>query len=207
MIRLEDVSDSRARPARARRSSAVWAALAVAAASVLLVASPAVAHDDLAATDPVAGATLDALPGQLTLTFTADIAPDAGASEVQVTDASGATLTDGAPVAEGAVLTQPLAGKASGAVTVLWKVVSSDGHPISGELSFTVTPAATSEPSTEPTATTNPTVEPTPIEIYPDMTVDWGATLLVNLLPVLAAVLVVVVVIVIVVVVRRRRRS
>lgn len=163
-IRLEGVSNPTPRPRLARRASAVWAALALAAASVLFVASPAAAHDELSATDPVAGATLDVLPAQLTLTFSADIAPDAGASEVQVTDASGATLTDGAPVAEGPMLTQALAGEASGAITVLWKVVSSDGHPISGQLDFTVTSAST------PTPTATATAEPTPTTAAPVQT-------------------------------------
>ena len=71
----------------------------------------------------------------------------------------------GAPVVADTVLTQPLAGEASGVVTVLWKVVSSDGHPISGEYSFTVDaprpPTATADahrrarrlaPTQEPTA-------------------------------------------------------
>ena len=59
-----------------------------------------------------------------------------------MTDAAGTTLAVGAPAVADNVLTQPLAGEASGVVTVLWKVVSSDGHPISGEFAFTVTGSA-----------------------------------------------------------------
>ncbi|MGU3643989.1 copper resistance protein CopC [Microbacterium sp. C23T] len=147
----------------------VWAflaALLVAFGVVLATASPAHAHDELLGSDPAADSTLDALPAQLTLTFSAEIADDAGASVVEVTDASGASLVDGAPTAQDNVLTQPLAGEASGAVTVLWKVVSSDGHPISGEFTFTVagapTPTETATPT--PTETSAPTqsAEPTP---------------------------------------------
>ena len=65
----------------------------------------------------------------------------------------GASLADGAPTVRDNVLTQPLAGEASGAVKVLWKVVSSDGHPISGEFTFTVEGA----PAPAPTETTVPT--------------------------------------------------
>lgn len=47
---------------------------------------------------------------------------------------------------------------------MIWKVVSSDGHPTSGEYSFTVTVgdegAATEEPSATPT-TAAPTAEQT----------------------------------------------
>lgn len=157
----------------ARRSprqtlAAAWLAFAVLLAAVLLPASPAAAHDELVGSDPAAGSAVEALPAALTLTFSADIAPDEGASEIQVTDAAGTALNDGAPVVEGTTLSQALAGTASGEVTVLWKVVSSDGHPISGEFSFTVsappapTPTETASPTAtaEPTPTTEPTVTP-----------------------------------------------
>ncbi|KJL42520.1 MULTISPECIES: copper resistance protein CopC [Microbacterium] len=147
----------------------VWAflaALLLAFGVVLATASPALAHDELLGSDPAADSTLDALPAQLTLTFSAEIADDDGASVVEVTDSSGSSLVDGAPTVQDNVLTQPLAGEASGAVRVLWKVVSSDGHPISGEFSFTVTgaPTPTETASPTPTATTAPTesAEPTP---------------------------------------------
>lgn len=133
--------------------------------AVLVSASPARAHDELLGSDPGAGTTVDSLPAELRLTFSGAIAADAGASEVQVTDAEGTSLTDGEPTAQDNVLSQPLSGEASGAVTVLWKVVSSDGHPISGEFSFTVggAPAPTETASPAPTETTAPseTVEPT----------------------------------------------
>ncbi|MET0736511.1 MAG: copper resistance CopC family protein [Microbacterium sp.] len=143
----------------AMRAALLLSAAVLAAAAMILPASPAHAHDELIGSDPASGATLDASPAQLTLTFSAEIADDPGATEVQVTDAAGTALA-GAPSAQDNVLTVPLEGEASGAVTVLWKVVSSDGHPISGEFAFTVTPAVT--PTETPTAT--PTPEPTPSE-------------------------------------------
>jgi copper resistance protein C len=166
------------RVARLPRLTVVLAALILAAAAVLVGAPPAQAHDELLGSDPAAGSTVEGLPDALALTFSGAIAPDDGASEVQVTDAAGTSLVDGAPTAQDNVLTQPLAaeglgGEASGVITVLWKVVSSDGHPISGELSFTVTAAAapttSPTPSAEPTETTAPsaTVEPAPTETAP----------------------------------------
>ena len=137
-------------------------AAAVLTAGGLLVASPASAHDELVASDPVADASLAALPAQLTLTFSNSIDTTDGASEVQVTDAAGTTLTSGAPAAQDNVLTQPLQGAASGVVTVLWKVVSSDGHPISGEFAFTVT--APTAPTATPTESATPESTPTPEE-------------------------------------------
>jgi len=121
----------------------------------LVVATPASAHDELVSSDPAADATLDALPAEITLTFSGLISTEAGANEIAVTDASGTSLVDGAPTVSDTVVTQKLTGAASGAITVLWKVVSSDGHPISDQYSFTVTgaPAPTAAPTTTPTAT------------------------------------------------------
>jgi len=166
---LDRMPTNTAPPRSFRRAITAAAAALLLAAGGLLVASPASAHDELVSTDPAADTSLEALPAQLTLTFSGELATDPGATELQVTDASGAVLSDGDPVVEGTVVTQPLSGAASGLVTVLWKVVSSDGHPISGDFAFTVTapptptPTATAGPSEEPTAepTEEPTAEPT----------------------------------------------
>ncbi|MBD8023888.1 copper resistance CopC family protein [Microbacterium gallinarum] len=142
------------------RVLALAAALLVAFALLLVPASPAHAHDELIGSSPSADSTVEGVPAQLALTFSGAIATDAGASEVAVTDAAGTSLIDGAPTAQDNVLTQPLTGEASGEITVLWKVVSSDGHPISGRFAFTVTPASTPTP----TATGTPAPTPTPTE-------------------------------------------
>lgn len=146
------------------RPFALAAAVLLAVAAFLLPATPANAHDELLGSDPAADATVDALPAEISLTFSGIIAPDEGASEVSVTDAAGTELADGTPTTQDNVLTQPLAGEASGVLTVLWKVVSSDGHPISGEFEFTVAggPSPTQTTTPEPTQTTTP--EPTPSE-------------------------------------------
>lgn len=151
-------------------AGAVLAALLI-AASAVFVASPAQAHDELLSSDPAAGSTANALPAQVTLTFSGLLSADAGASEVAVTDAAGTSLVEGAPVVADTVLTQPLAGEASGVVTVLWKVVSSDGHPISGEYSFTVAAASAVSPEPTVTATPEPTASP------PDVPADGDSSL------------------------------
>ncbi|MCH6229840.1 copper resistance protein CopC [Microbacterium sp. CFH 31415] len=148
------------------RVLALAAALLVAFALLLVPASPAHAHDELIGSTPSVGSTVEGVPAQLTLTFSGAIATDAGASDVAVTDAAGTSLIDGAPTAQDNVLTQPLTGEASGEITVLWKVVSSDGHPISGQFAFTVTsgptptPTDTATPTPTPTETSEPTQEP-----------------------------------------------
>ncbi|WP_203579207.1 copper resistance CopC family protein [Microbacterium hibisci] len=162
------------RLARPLRALALVAAFLLALAGLLAWSAPAHAHDELIGSDPAAGSTAASLPAQLTLTFSGEIADDEGASVVEVTDAGGTALTGGTPTVRDNVLTQPLAGEASGAVKVLWKVVSSDGHPISGEFSFTVegapapTPTETSTPTPTETAAPTETASPEPTPTVTD---------------------------------------
>ena len=146
---------------RRRLLPAVLAAGLLAAAALFVPASPAAAHDELVSTDPAAGATLEALPAQITFSYSADILTDAGATVIEVTDSSGASLADGAPTVSGAEVTQALKQSASGTVTVKWRVVSSDGHPIDGDFAFSV-PAAAATPSA--TATPTASAGPAPAE-------------------------------------------
>ncbi|MFT3798752.1 copper resistance CopC family protein [Microbacterium sp.] len=103
-----------------------------------LAAMPAWAHDELLGADPADGAHLDALPAEIALTFSGVLLDEPGATDIVVTDAAGTDLTDGDPVLDGTRVRQALQGAGSGPVTVLWRVVSSDGHPISGQYAFTV---------------------------------------------------------------------
>lgn len=123
-------------------------------AALLILASPlsASAHDGLIASSPEAGSTVETLPGELTLTFSADLITGDGATQIVVTDANGEAVTDGDATVDGAIVTQPLiAEAAAGEYHVIWKVVSSDGHPTSDEYFFTVT-TGSAAPTPTPTA-------------------------------------------------------
>lgn len=146
----------------ARRSPVVPLSLAAAlltAFLVLFAPLPASAHDTLLASSPEADGTVETLPSELTLTFSNKLIDGDGATEIVVTDPSGTNVAVGAAVLNGAVVTQPLAAEAqAGAYHVVWKIVSSDGHPTSGEFSFTVSTATTPAPTQQ--ATEGPTDEP-----------------------------------------------
>ncbi|HEX5856845.1 MAG TPA: copper resistance protein CopC [Microbacterium sp.] len=143
----------------------------------LAVASPASAHDELVSSDPAADAVLTEAPAEVTLAFSAELTTGAGATEVQVLDAAGTVVNAGDAVTEGTTVTQPLSPDlANGAYRVLWKVVSGDGHPVSGELTFslqapepvpTATPTESATPSEEPSevATSAPPASETPAPI------------------------------------------
>jgi methionine-rich copper-binding protein CopC len=142
---------------RARTLVAVALGLVLAA---FTAASPATAHDELVSSTPASDSALDPAPTEVVLTYSDNIL-DVGV-EVTVTDAGGTDWVSGAPVVDGPDVTTPLESDLPrGAYTVNWRVVSSDGHPISGTLPFSVTtPEATTTPSapaSEPAAVTTPT--------------------------------------------------
>nr|WP_154921143.1 copper resistance CopC family protein [Microbacterium testaceum] len=150
---------------RRRTLPAVLTTVLLAAAALLVTALPAAAHDELIGTDPASDAVLETLPEQITLSYSADVLTDAGATVIEVTDAAGTSLTDGAPEVSGSEVTQALAGPASGTVTVQWRVVSSDGHPIDGEFAFSVpestpTPTPSATPSASSTAAASEAASP-----------------------------------------------
>lgn len=125
-------------PRTRSRRPFVLAAAMLAGLALSLVAGPASAHDELVGSDPAAGSQVAELPAEITLTFSGVLIDEPGATEVVVTDAEGTDLTALDPVLDGTRLTQGLVGEASGAVTVIYRVVSSDGHPVSDQFTFTV---------------------------------------------------------------------
>lgn len=142
---------------RPSRPALLAGTLLLAAASALLAAAPASAHEELVSTSPADGAVLDAVPAEVTLTFGEEV--ESLGAAVVVTDSSGARIGDGAPVVDGVTVTQALLpDAAAGAVTVAYRIVSGDGHPVSGTVAFTLelpdpTPSATETmPSAEPSA-------------------------------------------------------
>lgn len=138
-----------------RRSAAPVALAAMLLAAFLVLFSPlsASAHDALVSSTPAADSEVETLPTELTLTFSAKLIDGEGATEVVVTDPDGDTVTDGPATVNGAVVTQPLVSSApAGEYHVIWKVVSSDGHPTSDEFFFTVTTGSEAVPSDEPSA-------------------------------------------------------
>lgn len=135
---------------------------------VLFAPLSASAHDVLLSSSPEADSTVETLPGELTLTFSNKLIDGDGATEILVTDAAGTAVSTGPATVNGAIVTQPLVDQAeAGAYRVVWKIVSSDGHPTSGEFSFTVSTSTVAEtPSSTPTpeATVMPeTVEPSAV--------------------------------------------
>jgi methionine-rich copper-binding protein CopC len=110
--------------------------------AALAGAAPASAHDQLIASAPAADEVLTVRPAEVALTFSAPIMPIA--PTILVRDAAGALLPGAEPTVVGAVVTAPISAELpDGAYTVVWRVVSQDGHPIEGPSTTAPTAAAT----------------------------------------------------------------
>lgn len=135
------------------------ALLALAALALILVApAPAFAHDALEGSAPTSGATVASVPTEVRLDFS-EVPLGVGA-EVRVTDTTGTSWSDGAPqVIDRSVHQRLRLGGPAGAYTVVWRVVSSDSHPIEGTFTFT---AAAGSAGTSTTAAAVPGASTSP---------------------------------------------
>jgi len=132
------------------RSLAVATAVAVAAATVWLPAAPAFAHTKLTGSTPKAEATVTKLTTTVTLKFSGLI--KTAGTTVVVAGPDKASYSDGAATAVDRTITQPVRPLPVGTITVRWRTVSSDGHPIQGSFTFTNHAAPPATPSPTPTA-------------------------------------------------------
>jgi len=138
------------RPRPRRAVAGALLAVAFAAALLLGLAGPAAAHATLVDTDPAQGEVLEEAPERVVLTFDEAVrgVPDA----VQVFDADGVLVPATAAVRGDELEVVPDEPLGEGTTVIAWKVVSEDGHPISGSLTFSVGAPTTgfTAPPTEP---------------------------------------------------------
>ncbi|HEU5127691.1 MAG TPA: copper resistance protein CopC [Glycomyces sp.] len=135
---------------RGRPRAAAPAALAALAALLwmLLPAQAAQAHTSLTGSDPEEGAVLTEPPASVTLHFNEPVQP---VDEVlRLVDADGADHPVEATTSDNDVIVTMGHDLPAGGYSLNWRVISADGHPVSGVLGFTLDlPEA--EPSDEPT--------------------------------------------------------
>ena len=124
------------------------ALISVVTAASLLTGSTAFAHDQLISSAPSAGEALIDPPDQIVLTMSAG-ALEIG-TEVLVTDLNGTDFATGLTL-NGPLVTVDLTEIPDGFYDVRWRVVSSDGHPISGIIPFSVGSVG-ERPTAAPTA-------------------------------------------------------
>ena len=144
------------RPARAV-AEVLATVLSAVAVTLIATAVPASAHDVLRSTDPADGTVVDRLPDRVVLTF--DEPALAIGTEVVVTGPAG-PVSDGPPQLVDAEVRQPVRAGPAGRYTVLWRVTSADGHPVSGTFAFTTQQGSAASPTATPGTTTAPSTSP-----------------------------------------------
>jgi methionine-rich copper-binding protein CopC len=135
------------------------AALIVALLATLATATPALAHNVLVSSDPANGATLDAAPQQVTFTFDQPIENFDPA--LKVFGPNGNEFTTAAPTVQGTTVSAPMAAGPAGDYRAVYRIVSADGHPVTGEITFTLTDAAAGTASGIPTSASDGNVDAT----------------------------------------------
>jgi len=136
--------------------------------SVLAIsATSASAHTELVSSIPADGAVLQAAPVSVTFEFDEPLLPDL--DTVSINNEQGANVYSQkvAPVDSSLTIAWP-ATLPDGTYQVAYRVVSDDGHPVTGAISFTIAAAETSPPATA-----------VPLEPATD---DSGSNLLIRLL-------------------------
>jgi methionine-rich copper-binding protein CopC len=133
-----------------------------------LAAPPASAHTALVSADPAVNSTIDILPSTIELTFAEELISIGNSNSISASDESGNELTSGEPEISGAVLSIKLDGsEVTGVIKVIYRAVAADGHVITGDYEFTVSPVVTSETATRTAEETAPiTQSENQISIY-----------------------------------------
>jgi len=153
------------RERRTRRLAAAVAATALAGVALLLGAAPAAAHNTLTGSTPADDSTVTDPVTEVVLEF--DQAVQTEFAQVAVLGADQTPYRSGEPAVVGRTVTQAVKPLPEGRYDVSYRVISADGHPVSGTISFTATGQAAPPPVETPTAepTTTPAVaEPTPAD-------------------------------------------
>jgi copper resistance protein C len=145
------------------------AAVVLLAALLAWLVAPATAqaHERLTASEPAADAVLPAVPPRVLLTFSGNVVDPA--PTLVLVDAAGVEVPGGEPVVEGATVALPLPeALPNGAYTVRWRIVSSDGDPVSGDYAFTVAaPETAAPPPSASPSSSESSAAPSPAEASP----------------------------------------
>lgn len=157
------------RPATTRRLAAT---VALTLGLVAIGAGAAWAHSGLVGTDPADRASLDVAPAQVVLTFNEP--PQTLGTQVQVLDPNGNPVSSGQAAVTDTQITQPLGeARPAGTYTVQWRMTSADGHPLSGQYTFTAT-SAVGTTSDDPAETPGQSAAPAPPTSAPTLSPTQG---------------------------------
>ncbi len=169
------------------RRVAVRAAAAAVAFGLLALLSigpmiaPASAHSKLVSSSPSEGAVRDAPPSQVEFTFDEELLQ--GTTVISINDDQGNSIATTPVEPIGKTISAPWPnGAAAGSYQVAYRIVSADGHPVTGAVTFSVAgaqPAATLEPAAAPASARTPESPPPTANVGVGRTVIIGIFVLV----------------------------
>ena len=139
----------------------LFAAFVLAVTCFAASSSPALAHAALGVAEPAIGSTVQTEPTKVRLTFDDGLQeiPGQTVNLIEVRDAAGVQADRGETMLTGATITVQLANDlTAGNYKVTYRVLSADGHPVSGQYQFAFRPKATTQPSAS--AAAKPSVQP-----------------------------------------------
>ncbi|MFI6233980.1 copper resistance protein CopC [Micromonospora sp. NPDC050784] len=117
--------------------------------SFLVPATPAAAHNELTGSNPRDGARVAAAPARVELRFLAKPSPTT--TKITITGPDN-VVAGGTPAFDGSRVRVPFKPAAAGLYIVGYQLASSDGHPVKGEVRFTLTTGTAADPSASPSA-------------------------------------------------------
>jgi hypothetical protein len=120
--------------------------IVLAGLAVFGLATPALAHNVLIGSTPASGASVARGPSEVTLNFNAPVQFGANYLTVIGPDGQHWEKTDNATVVGNSVSTSVAPLGPAGVYKVGYRIISADGHPVSGEVQFTLTTAGTGTP-------------------------------------------------------------
>jgi methionine-rich copper-binding protein CopC len=123
--------------------------------AVLGLGSPAFAHDVLVGSAPASGATLASGPAEVRFDFNAPVRQ--GPNTITVVGPNGThwERTANAAVTGNSVSTPVAPLGAAGVYTASYRIISTDGHPVTGEIHFTLAVAGNGTPAAAAAAPTS----------------------------------------------------
>lgn len=164
----------------------------VATVVVLAAPSPVLARAELQSSDPTSGASLSTLPKTVSITLSDPVGRD---PVLRVLDSSGTQVDDGEVTVAGRrvlVDVRPATdtGPVAGAYRIIYRVVSADGHPVTGEVPFSVKPSSNGAKA-QPSASTGSTPDDVTVtDVKDDPSQKWAPLWVMGFLVISSALLV-----------------
>lgn len=149
-----------------------FSALVLALLAATALAVPAQAHAELKSSNPASGATLDAAPKQIELTFSAAVSlPDGDAVVVTGPDGAKWAIAQAQAVGQTITAVPDATFVKAGAHTLEWRALSDDGDVVSGKFTFTLSPAAAATTSAPVSTSASSVTMSAPVSNAPPSTV------------------------------------